>query len=269
MNQPNKANQHDPAARARCVARYREHLARVLDGALKILPTVKFDKHDPQHLAAICLYATIFQSVSDCFRLVEEPATVAVPIIMRSMLESYADLCAVIQDRDYPKKMLATFHQEQRKHLEDMLKFPGNPFHADVATHIDPGVKLKEVQVESDKFRKEKHFPLSVFERFKLAGLSDLYRTVYWQLCLDAHNNIAALEQRHVRRETGSDFEVDIFAENSSHSLGMYYDTITAIFIDSSRQFYSLVGFAVPDVFGQLIAEFDKFRAEATSILTA
>jgi hypothetical protein len=255
--------------KARCVIQYRELLGRALDSTVEILPAVKFDKHHPQHLAAICLYATILQSVSDCYRLMEGPATVTVPGIMRSLLESYADLCAVIQDPAYPKKMLSTFYEEQRKHFEDVLKSPRNPFHADVATHIDPVAKLKEIEAELDKFRQEKHFPLSVFERFRLAGLGDLFRTIYWRLCLDAHNNIAALEQRHVRRTEGDDFEVDIFAENPSDELGMYYDTVTAILIDSSRRLYGLVGFAIPDAFSQLIAAFEKFRAEATPTLTA
>jgi hypothetical protein len=69
-----------------------------------------------------------------------------------------------------------------------------------------------------------------------LAGLGDLYRTVYWQLCLHAHNNISALEQRYVRRMIGDNFEVGVFAENSTRALGKYYDTITAALIDSSRR---------------------------------
>jgi hypothetical protein len=102
-----------------------------------------------------------------------------------------------------------------------------------------------------------------------LAGLGDLYRTVYWQLCLRAHNNISALEQRHVRRMIGDNFEVEVFAENSTRALGKYYDTITAVLIDSSRRFYGLVGFSAPDAFSKLITEFDNFRDEATPILTA
>lgn len=255
-------------AKARCIEQYRRHLGHFLECALKTLPTVKFDKHSSQHLAAICLYATIFQSVSECYKLIEEP-TVAVPGILRSVLESYADLCAVIQNPDYTKKMLATFHDEQRKHLEDMIRSPANPFHADVAAHINPTTKLAEIQNALDGLRQNKHSPLSVFERFRTAGLGDLYRTVYWQLCLDAHNNVVALEHRHIRRTTGDDFEIDIFSENTNNQLGMYYDTMTALLIDSSRRLYALVGFSVPDEFSKLNTAFDQFRTEATPILTA
>lgn len=88
----------------------------------------------------------------------EEPATVAVPGIIRGLLESYADLCAVILDRDNPRKILATFNEEQRKHLEDMLKSPRNPFHADVAARIDPAAKLKDNLSWLDNFRSQKIF---------------------------------------------------------------------------------------------------------------
>jgi hypothetical protein len=102
-----------------------------------------------------------------------------------------------------------------------------------------------------------------------LAGLSDLYRTIYWQLCLHTDNNISALEQRHVRRTTGDDFEIDIFSENPSSQLGMYYDTMTALLMDSSRRFYRLVAFTIPDEFSTLSAALEHFRAEGTKILTA
>jgi hypothetical protein len=59
VNQSSKANHHDPENEVRCVIQYREHLGHLLYYALKILPTVKFDKHNPQQLAIICIYATI------------------------------------------------------------------------------------------------------------------------------------------------------------------------------------------------------------------
>ena len=77
-----------------------------------------------------------------------------------------------------------------------------------------------------------------------------------------------ALEQRHIRRE-GDQFEIDIFSENTSSQLVMYYDTLTAIIIDSSRKLYDLVNFLIPTELGTRIDAFDRFRAEAVAAFSA
>lgn len=253
---------------SRCVEQYRNLLGQLLDCTHRILPTVKFDKENPQHLAAICLYATIFQSIGECYKLLAEP-TVTVPSIMRAVLESYADLCAVTQDRTYPKRMLATLHEEQRKHLEDVIRRPENPFHAQTALKMDVKQKLLEITTQLDELRQQGHPPLRITDRFQAAGLTDLYRTIYWQLCLDTHNNIAALESRHIRRTGPDQFEIDVFADSPAHQLGTFYDSLTGLLADSSRKLYRLLEFFHTVEFNQRVEEFERFRPQATEILAA
>lgn len=237
---------------------YREHLRSVVTCAVNTLPRVQFNKHDPQHFIAICLYGTILQSASDCYRLMQEP-TVLVASALRGILESYVDLVAVIRDRDHAKRMLATFHDEQRKHLEDMIRAPDNPFHVDVASHLDPAQKLGEIGSELQSLKEQGHHPLSVYDRFAKAGLVELYRTVYWQLCLQAHNNIIALEHRHIRR-VGNDFEIDVFSDNGNDEICMYCDTLCGILVQSTRKLYQLVEFSIPAEFEEVIAAFEAAR---------
>lgn len=253
---------------ARCIQQYREHLGRILDCTQRILPTVRFDKRRSQHVAAMCLYATILQSIGECYRLMDRP-TVTVPGIMRSVLESYADLSAVIANPDYPKKMLATLYEEQRKHLQDVIKEPENPFHAQLAAKIDPTEELSKVTSSLDHLRQEGHAPLRIKDRLDAAGLANIYRTVYWELCLHDHNNLAVLESRHIRRTGATQFEIDVFAENSLHQLGTSYDTLTGMLADSSRRLYRLLEFSHPEEFNQRVEEFEHFRPHATDILAA
>ena len=238
-------------------SQYREHLRSLVRCAVNTLPQVRFNKNDPQHFVVICLYGTILQSASDCYRLMQEP-TVLLAAALRSILESYVDLVAIIGDRDHAKRMLATFHDEQRKHLEDMIRAPANPFHVDVAQHIDPAEKLKEVGAELQSLREQGHHPLSVYDRFAQAGLTDLYRTAYWQL-LQGHNNIVALERRHIRR-VGEDFEIDVFSENTDDEICMHCDTLGGILVQSTRKLYELVGFSMPADFERTIAAFEAAR---------
>jgi hypothetical protein len=239
-------------------SQYREHLRSLVRYAVNALPQVRFNKHDPQHFIAICLYGTILQSASDCYRLLQEP-TVLVAGALRSILESYVDLVAIIRDHNHAKRMLATFHDEQRKHLENMIRAPENPFHVDVAKHLDPAENLRVVGAELHSLREQGHHPVSVYDRFAQAGLLELFRTAYWQLCLQAHNNIIALERRHIRR-VGEDFEIDVFSKNSDDETCMYCDTLGGILVQSTRKLYALVGFSMPAEFEKVIATFEAAR---------
>ena len=57
--------------------------------------------------------------------------------------------------------------------------------------------------------------------------------------------------------------ESDIFSENISGQLVMYYDSLTAIFIDSSQKRYDFLSFSMPIELGKRSDAFDRFRAEA------
>lgn len=253
---------------SRCIQRYREHLGRLLDCTQRILPTLRFDKGRSQHVAAMCLYATILQSIGECYRLMDWP-TVTVPGIMRSVLESYADLSAVIANPDYPKKMLATLYEEQRKYLQDVIQEPQNPFHAKLAAKIDPKEELSKVTSLLYHLRQQGHASLCIKDRLDAAGLANIYRTVYWELCLHGHNNLAVLESRHIRPTGATQFEIDAFAENSAHQLGTSYDTLTGMLTDSSRRLYRLLEFSPPAEFNQRVEEFEHFRPRATDMLAA
>jgi hypothetical protein len=239
-----------------------EYLARLRDllaTATQTLPLVTFNKHNPQHFVMVCLYGTILQSGSDCYRLMQEP-TVTVAGVLRSILESYADLCALARDPDHAKKMLATFRDEQRKHLEDMIRSQDNPFHADVARQLDAEGKLEEILGDLRSLQESGHLPLSVYDRFVRADLADLYRTLYWQLCLQAHNNIIALERRHVRHTGDADFEIDVFSENDDDEIRAYCDSLGGILVQGTRKFFETVRFQLPENFAQTIDAFERIR---------
>jgi hypothetical protein len=241
------------------IGRYRRLLRAVLNQLLGDLPSVKFDKCHHQHLAMVCIFATIIQSVEECYRLLSKP-TVTVPGTIRSVLESYADLCAVTQNASYTSKMLATFYDQQIQHLKSMLKSPGNQYHADVARHIDPAMKKIEITAELHSLKEQGHTPLKLWQRFAEGNLTSIYESAYWPLCLEGHNNVVVLEQRHIRK-TGEDYEVEMYRPNTTEDLARYYDTLTAILIDSSRRVYATLGHPLTVKYQGVIKSFDAFRA--------
>jgi hypothetical protein len=144
-----------------------------------------------------------------------------------------------VRSPDYATPMLATFYEQKCSLYEDMLRDPGNIYHADLALHHDPQSNLDECQKLLDNLKTHGHQPLSNYDRMETAGLRQEYRSLYWQLCLDSHNSIAAIESRHVEK-IGNVINFDLRRPNPPSQLLKYYDTLTSIVIDSTLKIHEL-----------------------------
>jgi hypothetical protein len=191
-----------------------------------------------QNAPPIAVYLTILQSANEAALLLQQP-TITTGGILRGILESYADLCALVIAPDYAARMLATFYEEKCKLYRDMLRDPTNIYHADVAQHHDPQVNLDECQKLIDNLKAKGHQPLKNFQRMEAAGLQQEYRSIYWQLCLESHNNISAIEARHVEK-IGNIIHFDLRRPNQPGELLKYFDTLTSIVIDSTKKIHEL-----------------------------
>jgi hypothetical protein len=130
-----------------------------------------FEKDDAQHLAAVTLYATILQGCHECLVLLREPSVTAVGGMLRSILESYADLRATIKDPQYVKRLVATFYREKLRLLGSMRRDPNNEFHADLAQHIDAEREAPKVRAELVAINAQ---PLENYERFAAGDQQEL-----------------------------------------------------------------------------------------------
>jgi hypothetical protein len=91
-----------------------------------------------------------------------------------------------------------------------------NEYVRGLADHPEFAADLIEKQRRLEELRGKKRGPLMAYERFRKAGMEDLYRTVYNDLCTEGHNNFRALTKRHFvidhERET-----VDVAYNKNSH----------------------------------------------------
>jgi hypothetical protein len=237
----------DPQDPKISVPKHIDLLQRMINRAMLDLPLLNFKTENAQHIALACLYCTILQSVKECCSLLAQP-TITAPAVIRTIVESHADLCALIRDEHYVERMLATFYREKKRHLTSMLSSPNNPYHADVATKIDPSVELKKVNAELADLKGRYYSPMRTEDRFEFAGLGDIYGSYYWQLCLDSHNSAIALETRHVVRN-GEKFELVAVKPNSASDVWGYLDVMTALLLDSSIKLHQFLKSAVADAY--------------------
>jgi hypothetical protein len=221
---------------AEIIARYRQMLSQVLRDAVEDIECLTFT---PERGILAGVYFTIVHSGGECAALLAQP-TITVGGVMRGILESFADLCALVQSPDYVRRMLATFYDRRRALFADMLRDPTNPFHADLARRCDPVAELADVTRLLDIQRSAGFRPYTNFERLTFGDLRHEYRSLYWQLCLESHNSISAIEARHVE-QTDEGVSLNLFNGNRPGELLKYYDSLLSIIIEASLKVHSLV----------------------------
>jgi hypothetical protein len=211
-------------------------LSEVLRDAFEDVECLTFT---PERGVLAGVYFTIVHSGAECAGLLAQP-TITAGGVLRGILESFADLCALVQSPDYVRRMLATFYDQRRALFADMLRDPTNPFHADLARRCDPVAELADVTRLLDIQRTAGFPPYTNFERLTSGDLRHEYRSLYWQLCLESHNSISAIEARHVE-QTDEGVSLSLFNGNRPGELLKYYDSLTSIIIEASLKVHSLV----------------------------
>ena len=114
---------------------------------------------------------------------------------MRSALESYIDMKCLILDTDH----VGIIRNAQVKKEIDHLKHYSldNPYFS-YTNQEKVNASLERLNLEYDE-----KLNLKFFKRFEKVDELHAYRTVYNQLCLSSHGNIAALASNNFDSESG------------------------------------------------------------------
>lgn len=166
------------------------------------------DRDNDAHQYAVALHATALELYASCIAMASAGHSVGIPIVLRSIYESVIDLNNLVVDANYAKHMEVANHKQICKLLEQTSRNP-------LLNGMD---QLLGVRDELEKFRRrlavlkaEGIAPLKIYQRCKRVGRTDEYESLYGMFCLDSHNNIAALVDRHMLEVEGETV-VNIFA---------------------------------------------------------
>jgi hypothetical protein len=206
-------------------------LDAVLADSMHLTAEVRFDKEHSQQLTLMCLYCTVVELAHSERALIDKGQTTALPIVLRSIFEAYADLRALLSDAAYAKRMYATFLQEKVRFLKNVLRTPSNPFLVGVRSEMAVEQEIGQLEAEIAELEKEGKKPLSNFSRFDAAKLEHEYQSIYWLLCLEGHNNMSALDDRHIEKR-GEEYDVVLFKEADPKDLVRIVDALLAVLTD-------------------------------------
>ncbi len=82
--------------------------------------------------------------------------------------------------------------------------------------------------------------PLHISGKFKRAGLKDQYVSLYNILCTHSHNNLPALESRHIKK-INSDHQVVCFKKWEMKKLSPFISHIVVILVESLKRIGELL----------------------------
>jgi hypothetical protein len=222
----------DPAT---VIVPYQSMLARIVEEATTDIPHTPIKQAD---FILASVYLTILQSTIEAATLLREPTTITIGGVLRSILESYADLCALAKNPMYARRMLATLYDQRCRMFQDMLSNTANEYHASLGKQINPAAELAVSAKQLAAERTAGFHPLSNFDRLAEADLKNEYRSLYWQLCMESHNSIASIESRHIVDHNGIHSLV-LAQDNHPGSMLKYYDSLISMLIESNLQLHS------------------------------
>jgi len=190
------------------------------------------------HLYAIALHVTILELLAGCIALAETGRSAGIPILLRSMYEALVDLDNLVHVKGYYEHMEAA-------NLRQIIRTVRSP---DLGALFDGSMGRNHEDLDAlvDQFetlKKRGMGPLSFERRCRLAQRSAEYETLYGLFCLDAHNNLAALADRHIEElDPGKHFEIRILGEPHVRSVTMRLRFGVGFLIQSTEMIHGAFG---------------------------
>ena len=214
-------------------------LEQARDRVLEIAGGIRFTKEDPQQLYLVCLLGTAVeysQAILNAAR--DERSAVSLPLLARTLLEAHVDLTILAKDNFHWKNMLWSFLSQQRRALRAAPG--GNPYLSIIAASVDYGPKLAEVESSLKDLQDDGYGEMTIKKKFKTAGLQDEYEAIYWSLCQESHNNLGALEDRHVEHDATT-FRVVFFQGPSLARRSRFLHLAVSLLLKSSKKVFGLL----------------------------
>jgi hypothetical protein len=157
------------------------------------------------------------------------------------LLEAYVDLANLTTDSAYDEFLHAAYLDQQRRLLR-IAKQQGSTHRFLRELQADSrDAALGRIESELLRLRAKGVTPLQVRERFKRAGRLDLYEVPYSFMAQQSHNNLGALQDRHVEL-AAEEFHVYYFRDVKDDQAQMVIDTTGGVLAHSLALIRSVVG---------------------------
>jgi len=180
-----------------------KNLKEIVDLATKAISSQESINNNAKDLYIASFSSSIIQYTDAIVSLIESDKLIAIPPILRSILESYVELLNLCKHENYVYVLTSNHLKKKIKKLQVTFEEPDNPFLQHTIEHYgDRGGEIKKLRQQkntSDQHTSKFDIDITrIKDRFELAGIKDAYAGIYTQLCEDTHNEIVKVESRHL-----------------------------------------------------------------------
>lgn len=214
------------------LARQLEFVACVVDEIQTAAHRIGWRAHDNAQIFAICLHVTITELLAGCFVLAEKQQGTGIPILLRSMYEALVDLDNLLRDASYVGHLEAANLMQIEKLLKQAAS--GNPGLRGLGKKHDIEAARQRARADIEALKISGRSTLKISEKCKRVGRSDEYHSLYGLFCLDTHNNVAALLERHVS-DVDSNTMISFFGAPDIHQIMSRVSFAAQFAIESAR----------------------------------
>ena len=212
-----------------------EFLCTAHETAIELSRRLRFDKTHPWHRELILLYGYVLELTGSACVLIRNNVSIAVPILLRSVVEANLDLVNLYSDRSYGNHLHASELKEWIKVLKE-AKQTENPFLSHLHACSQVGGTLAELESELKELKDKGYPPLRPEEKFDKAGSQEVYKSVYNKLCCHSHANLRALQSHHLTiASDGGDFSINLYPPVDFDVILPYIDSFCSILVRATE----------------------------------
>jgi hypothetical protein len=180
---------------------------------------------------------------------------------LRTLVEAFVDLEAVVADETHVDVMEVTALHQKRKILESAVErdIPSK-FLGRIAKYAEAADQLESVRSRLAELKARGIGRLRQPERFRRAGALDFYEGPYALLCDHAHNNVNVLASRHFR-EVEDNPTVFFTSPMTDEEVLLVVDTACGMSARSAQDVKRLIEGPDPEGLEPLAAAIEQLRA--------
>jgi hypothetical protein len=231
-------------------------LKRLHDGCVELARPLRIEAG--QRVAA-CVYVRIVELAGAFHALAAANLWVGPPLVLRSMLESFADLRNLLRDPNYQKRMEVTVAEQWLRLIESAREEPANPYLEGVREADQERDLLAHFQDRVRELGAEGAVSLRPWQRLQVAGLLHEKVAIYGRLCSETHGDLSSLLRRHIVEESGLP-RVQLYGRVDGAEFLPLIDTAAAILLSATSEVHSALGEGQPARVKALVAELNSVR---------
>lgn len=236
-------------------------LKELHDKAFKDSNWLIYDKKHSPHRDLVSLYGSLIELTDGMVILIEAKAKTGIPSLFRTFLETYVELRNLVEDPKYDYFMEASYYEQWLKVLRESKKGE-NPYLAGIEKLSNLADLISHTKRKFETLKKRGYSPLTVFEKFKRAGMGSEYRSLYNFLSADTHSNIRALTNRHIVKLGKGDFEIIFYKDTPVEYFRLFIGHTCELLVDASIRIHEHLKSSMVDSWRSLQEKLREIREQ-------